>query len=80
MTNGPQDASDFKPSKSVSKLTPKTPSTPLTPEVALKPADYKYLVELVQSPEHTQLLVQAKQLRYVTRDYVVRSKRREPYK
>ena len=53
---------DFKPPKSASKLTPKTPSTPLTPEVALKPADYKYIVETVQKPQ-TKLLAQAEQLR-----------------
>ena len=63
VANGPQDTSDFKPPKSASKLTPKTPSTPLTPEVALKPADYKYMVDMVQSSEPCQLLVQAKQLR-----------------
>ena len=44
------------------KLTPKTPSTPLTPEAILSPADYKYVVEMVQKPE-IKIQVLAKQLR-----------------
>ena len=44
------------------KLTPKTPSTPLTPEASLNPADYKYVVEMVQKPE-IKIQVFAKQLR-----------------
>ena len=46
-----------------SPKTPRTSQPPLSAEVNLNPADYKYIIELVENPE-TKLQVPAKQLRY----------------
>lgn len=49
--------------KTKSPRTPRTPLTPLSAEVNLRPADYLYVVALVESPE-LKLQVPPKQLRY----------------